>query len=49
MIRRLLVLFKIGIKLAQSEIAEIFEKFHEVPKLIKILFYFLSFSLKKKK
>ena len=48
MIRRLLVLFKIGRKLAQSEIAEIFEKFHEVPKLIKILFYFLSFSLKKK-
>ena len=48
MIRRLLILFKIGRKLAQSEIVEIFEKFHEVPKLIKILFYFLSFSLKKK-
>ena len=48
MIRRLIILFKIGRKLAQSEILDIFSKFHEVPTSIKILFYFLSFSLKKK-
>jgi len=48
MIKRLIILFKIGRKLAQSEILYIFSKFHEVPTSIKILFYFLSFSLKKK-
>jgi len=48
MIRRLIILFKIGRKLAQSEILDIFSKFHQVPTFIKILFYFLSFSLKKK-
>ena len=48
MIRRLITLFKIGRKLAQSQILDIFSKFHQVPVSIKILFYFLSFSLKKK-
>ena len=48
MITRLIILFKIGRKLAQSEILEIFSKFHETPTFIKILFYFLSFSFKKK-
>ncbi len=48
MIKRLIILFKIGRKLAQSEILDIFSKFHQVPTFIKILFYFLSFSLKKK-
>ena len=48
MIKRLIILFKIGRKLAQSEILNIFSKFHEVPVFIKILFYFLSFSFKKK-
>jgi len=48
MIKRLIILFKIGRKLAQSEILYIFSKFHEVPTSIKILFYFLSFSLKNK-
>ncbi len=48
MITRLIILFKIGRKLAQSEILEIFSKFHEIPTFIKILFYFLSFSFKKK-
>ncbi len=48
MITRLIILFKIGRKLAQSEILEIFSKFHAVPTFIKILFYFLSFSFKKK-
>ena len=49
MIRRLITLFKIGRKLAQSEILDIFSKFHKVPILIKVLFYLLSFSFKKKK
>ena len=48
MIKRLIILLKIGRKLAQSEILDIFSKFHEVPVFIKILFYFLSFSFKKK-
>ena len=48
MIRRLIILFKIGRKLAQSEVLNIFSKFHQVPTSIKILFYFLSFSFKKK-
>jgi len=47
MITRLIILFKIGRKLAQSKILDIFSKFHEVPTFIKILFYFLSFSFKK--
>ena len=48
MIKRVVVLFKIGRKLAQSEILDIFSKFHKVPILIKVLFYLLSFSIKKK-
>ena len=48
MIKRLFILFRIGRKLAQSEILDIFSKFHTVPKTIKILFYFLSFSFTKK-
>ena len=48
MIKRLITLFKIGRKLAQSEILDIFSKFHKVPTSIKIVFYLLSFSIKKK-
>ena len=48
MIKRLITLFKIGRKLAQSEILDIFSKFHKVPTSIKIIFYLLSFSIKKK-
>ena len=48
MIKRVFVLLKIGRKLAQSEILDIFSKFHKIPILIKVLFYFLSFSFKKK-
>ena len=48
MIKRLVILFKIGRKLGQSGILDIFSKFHEMPKSIKILFYLLAFSLKKK-
>ena len=39
MIKRLIVLFKIGRKLAQSEVLDIFSKFHKVPKSIKIFFF----------
>ena len=48
MIKRIVILLKIGRKLAQSEILDIFSKFHKIPILIKVLFYFLSFSFKKK-
>ena len=48
MIKRFFILFKIGRKLAQSGILDIFSKFHEVPKSIRLLFYLLSFSLKKR-
>ena len=48
MINRFIILLKIGRKLAQSGILDIFSKFHEVPKSIRLLFYLLSFSLKKK-
>ncbi len=48
MIKRFVILFKIGRKLAQSGILDIFSKFHEVPKSIRFLFYLLSFSLKKR-
>ena len=48
MIKRFVIIFKIGRKLAQSGILDIFSKFHEVPKYIRLLFYLLSFSLKKR-
>ena len=48
MIKRFVIIFKIGRKLAQSGILDIFSNFHEVPKSIRILFYLLSFSLKKR-
>ena len=48
MIKRFVILFKFGRKLAQSGILDIFSKFHEVPKSIRLLFYILSFSLKKR-
>ena len=48
MIKRFVIIFKIGRKLAQSGILDIFSKFHEVPKSIRLLFYLLSFSLKKR-
>jgi ubiquinone biosynthesis protein len=48
MIKRFVIIFKIGRKLAQSGILDIFSKFHEVPRSIRLLFYLLSFSLKKR-
>ena len=44
MINRIITLFKIARKLAQSDVIKIIEKFHKPPKIIKIFSYLLSFS-----
>ena len=48
MIKRLITLFKLGRKVAKSDILEITSKFHEPPLSIKILFKILSFSISSK-
>ena len=45
MINKIITLFKIARKLAQSDVIKIIEKFHKPPKIIKIFSYLLSFSL----
>ncbi len=49
MIRKLITLFKLGRKIAKSDILEIVSKFQDPPLAIKILFKILSFSLSQKK
>ena len=49
MIKRLITLFKLGRKVAKSDILEITSKFHQPPLSIKILFKILSFSISSKK
>ncbi len=44
MINKIITLFKIARKLAQSDTIKIIAKFHEPPKIIKIFSYLLSFS-----
>ena len=44
MIKKLLTLFKLGRKLAKSDILNIVSKFQKPPLVIKILFQILSFS-----
>jgi len=44
MINKIIILFKIARKLAQSDAMEIISKLHEPPKIIKFFFYLLSFS-----
>ena len=44
MINKILTLFKIARKLAQSDAMKIISKLHEPPKIIKFFFYLLSFS-----
>ena len=44
MIKKILILFKIARKIAQSELINIISKFHEIPKIIKFFAYILSFS-----
>ena len=51
MIKKFITLFKLGRKIAQSDILEIISKFQKPPLVITLLFKFLSisFSPKKKK
>ena len=49
MITKLITLFKIGRKVAKSDILNIISKFQEPPLVIKILFKILSFSFSEKK
>ena len=44
MITKIIILFKIARKIAQSDIINIISKFHKVPKLVKFFSYILSFS-----
>ena len=44
MIKKLLTLFKLGRKLAKSDILNVVSKFKKPPLAIKILFQILSFS-----
>ncbi len=49
MFKRIITLFKLGRKVAQSDILNITSKFHEPPFSLKIIFKILSFSFSKKK
>tara|TARA_A100001015_G_scaffold319769_1_gene443778 strand:- start:519 stop:2087 length:1569 start_codon:yes stop_codon:yes gene_type:complete len=49
MFKKLIILFKLGRKIAQSDILNIISKFKEPPLLVKILFKILSFSFLSKK
>ena len=49
MIKKLIVLFKLGRKVAKSDILNIVSKFKKPPLMIVILFKFLSFSFSSKK
>ena len=49
MIKRLITLFKLGRKIAKSDLLKITSNFHEPPFIIKILFKALAFSFSKKK
>ena len=42
MIKKLIILFKLGRKVAKSDILDIISKFHEPPLAIKVLFKILS-------
>ena len=44
MIKKFIILFKLGRKIAKSDILNIVSKFHKPPLLIKILFKILGFS-----
>ena len=49
MIKKLITLFKLGRKVAKSDILNIISKFQEPPLAIKLLFKILSFSFSPKK
>jgi len=44
MIKKIITLFKIARKIAQSDIINIVSKFHEIPKIVKFFSYIFSFS-----
>ena len=48
MIKKLIILFKLGRKVAKSDILNIISKFKEPPLTIKLIFKILSFSFSKK-
>jgi len=47
MIKKLFTLFKLGRKLAKSDVLSIISKFNKPPTIVKIFFYVLSFSFSK--
>ena len=49
MLKKIVILFKLGRKMAKSDILSITSKFREPPLIIKILFKILSFSFSPKK
>jgi len=49
MIKKIFILFKIGRKVAKSDILNIASKFKKPPIFITVLFQLLSFSFSKKK
>ena len=49
MLKKLIILFKLGRKVAKSDILNIVSKFQEPPLIIKIIFSILSFSFSRKK
>ena len=49
MIKKLLTLFKLGRKLAKSDVLNVVSKFKKPPLVIKILFQVLSFSFSNQK
>ena len=48
MLKKIIILFKLGRKVAKSDILNITSKFHEPPLAVKLLFKFLSFSFSPK-
>ena len=49
MLKKIITLFKLGRKVAKSDILNITSKFQEPPLMVKILFKILSFSFSTKK
>ena len=49
MVKKIFILFKLGRKVAKSDLLNIISKFQEPPLFVKVLFNILSFSFSKKK
>ena len=48
MVKKIFILFKLGRKVAKSDLLNIISKFQEPPLVVKVLFSILSFSFSKK-